>query len=153
MVHFAEINQAPPPYSMLQYIDRVATPKFVPRKCLSYLQTTLIMGGGGLVSEFIWGIVGKEFVRLTKWYQYIFSVPLKFGAYYITGQWGQFIIKILLNAFISLLGNFVCFFFHHKICVFIIFISFFNEVSNFRKRMLTNQKHELVVSNCQWNCM
>ena len=53
MVHFAEINQAPPPYSILQYIDRVATPKLVSRNCLRYLQTTLIMGGGGLVSEFM----------------------------------------------------------------------------------------------------
>ena len=48
MVHFAEINQAPPPYSMLQYIGRVATPKLVPRNCLRYLQTTLIMGGRGI---------------------------------------------------------------------------------------------------------
>ena len=57
MVHFAEINQGPSPYSMLQYIGRVATPKLVPRNCPRYLQTTLIMGGGGLVSEFMWGIV------------------------------------------------------------------------------------------------
>ena len=46
MVHFAEINQAPPPYSMLQHIGRVATPKPVPRNCLRYFQTTLIMGEG-----------------------------------------------------------------------------------------------------------
>ena len=26
--HLAKINQAPPPSSMLQYIDRLATPKF-----------------------------------------------------------------------------------------------------------------------------
>ena len=39
------------PYSMLQYIGRVATPKLVSRNCLRYLQTTLIMRGGGLVSE------------------------------------------------------------------------------------------------------
>ena len=43
--------------------------------------------------------------------------------------------------------------FHQKFSAFIIFISFFDEVSNFRNRILTNQKHELVVSNCQWNCM
>ena len=61
MIHFAETNQAPPPYSMLQYVGRVATPKFVPRNCLRYLQTTLIMGGGGLVSEFMWGAVGAKF--------------------------------------------------------------------------------------------
>ena len=53
MVHLAEINQVPPPYSMLQYIGRVATPKLVPRNCLRYLQKTLIMGEGGLVSEFM----------------------------------------------------------------------------------------------------
>ena len=46
MVRFADINQAPSPYSMLQDIERVATPKLVPRNCLSYLQTTLIMRGG-----------------------------------------------------------------------------------------------------------
>ena len=44
MVHFAEINQVPPPYSMSQFIGRIATPKLVPRNCLRYLQTTLIMG-------------------------------------------------------------------------------------------------------------
>ena len=53
MVHFVEINQAPSPYSMFQYIGRVATPKLVPRNCLRYLQTTLIMEGGGVVSEFM----------------------------------------------------------------------------------------------------
>ena len=48
MFYFAEINQAPFSYSLLQHIGRVATPKLVPRKCLRYLQTTLIMGGGGI---------------------------------------------------------------------------------------------------------
>ena len=55
MIHFAEINQAHPPYSMLEDIGRVATPKLV-ASCLRYLQTALIMGGGergGLVSEFM----------------------------------------------------------------------------------------------------
>ena len=41
--------------------------------------------------------------------------------------------------------------FHQKICVFIIFISFFDEVSNLR--ILTNQKPELLIRNCQCNCM
>ena len=40
MVHFAEINQVPAPYSTLQHTGRVATPKIVPRKLLRYLQTT-----------------------------------------------------------------------------------------------------------------
>ena len=44
MVHFAEINQVPSPYSMLQEIGKVATPKLVPGNCLRYFQTTLIMG-------------------------------------------------------------------------------------------------------------
>ena len=44
MVHFAEINQASSPYSMLQHIGRVATTKFVPRNFLRYSQTTLILG-------------------------------------------------------------------------------------------------------------
>ena len=53
MVHFIEINQAPSTYSMLQHIGIVVTPKLVSRNCLRYLQTTLIMGGEGLVSEFV----------------------------------------------------------------------------------------------------
>ena len=56
MIHFAEINQVPSPYSMLQHIGIVATTNLVPRNYLRYLQTTLIMGGGGLVSEFMWGM-------------------------------------------------------------------------------------------------
>ena len=41
--------------------------------------------------------------------------------------------------------------FHHKVCVFIISISFFfDEVSTFRSSLLTNQKHELVIKICQW---
>ena len=77
-------------------------------------------------------------LRLTKWLQYIFSVFLKFGAYYITGQWGEFIKQCYLM-------HLCTFVFHHKICVFIIFISFFDEVSNFRNRILTNQKWEYVI--------
>ena len=43
--------------------------------------------------------------------------------------------------------------FHHKICVFIIFISFFDEASNFCHRISTNKKQELVIYNSQWNYM
>ena len=42
--------------------------------------------------------------------------------------------------------------FHQKLYVFIIFISFFYEVSNFHNRILTKQKPELLIRNCQWNC-
>ena len=59
---------------------------------------------------------------------------------------------MLLNAFIYFSRIFFVVF-HHKICVFIIFICFFDEASNFCNRILTDQKRELVVSNCQWNCM
>ena len=102
--------------------------------------------------SFLQLFVTFECVRLIKWHQYIFSVSLKFGACYITGHWGEFRVK---NATICLHILFWYFFvvFHHKICVFIIFISFFDKVSNFRNRILTNQKRELMVSNCQRNCM
>ena len=56
---------------------------------------------------------------------------------------------MFLNVFIYFLTFFA--FFHHKICVFIIFVSFFDKVSNFRNSILTNQKRELVVSN--WWCL
>ena len=50
-----------------------------------------------------------------------------------------FIIKFVFLSF-SFLSFFLSFF-------------FFDEVSNFRNRILTNQKRELVVSNCQLNCI
>ena len=71
MVHFAEINQAPSPYPMLQHIGRVSTPKIVPRHCLRYLQTTLIMGGRGLVSEFMWGIVELKLMSICMLTKYV----------------------------------------------------------------------------------
>ena len=40
---------------------------------------------------------------------------------------------------------FVDFLFHQKSCAFVIFISFFDELSNFRNRILTNQTPKLVV--------
>ena len=50
--------------------------------------------------------------------------------------------------------------FWHFLLFFVIkfvFLSFsflvFDKVSNFRNRILTNQKYELVVSSCQWTCM
>ena len=59
MVFFADVNQTPSSFPlMFQHIRRVAIPKLMPRSCLRYLQTTLIMGWEGLISEFMWGIVG-----------------------------------------------------------------------------------------------
>ena len=43
MIPFAEINQEPTSYSMLQHIGRIAVPKFGSRNYFRYLQTTLIM--------------------------------------------------------------------------------------------------------------
>ena len=106
---------------------------------------------------------------MTKWYQYISSASEGFTAYYITGQWGKFITKsyTMLTHLIYFLGFWLFVFgevfrgffvfvfvvvavvFQHKICVFIVFSSFFDEGSNFHNRKLTNQDYELVVSNCQ----
>ena len=52
-------KSVPPLCSILQHIGRVVTPTLVPRNCLRYFQKTLIMGGGGLVPEVTWGIVGE----------------------------------------------------------------------------------------------
>ena len=45
---------------MLQHIGRVATLKLAPTNCLRYLQTTLIIRGVELVSEFLWRIVASS---------------------------------------------------------------------------------------------
>ena len=37
--------------------------------------------------------------------------------------------------------------------VFIISVSFFDKVSNFNNRLLSNQKPGYVIRNCQWNCI
>ena len=62
---------------------------------------------------------------------------------------------MLLYIYIYLFGFFCCcccYCFPLKRCVFIIFISFFfAEVSNFRNRILPNQKPGLMVRKCQWN--
>ena len=68
------------------------------------------------------------------------------------GQRGEIRIK---NVNLSFRPTFYSFFvvFHHKTCVFIIFIFFFDKVSNLRNKILTNQKQELVVRHRQWNCI
>ena len=52
MIHFTEINQAPPPTQYFSILERIAALKLVPRNCLRYLKTILIIGGGGLASKF-----------------------------------------------------------------------------------------------------
>ena len=56
----------PPPYSVLHNIGRVATPQIVPRNRLRNLQTTLIIGREGLVSEFMCGIVAPDLLIFFK---------------------------------------------------------------------------------------
>ena len=68
------------------------------------------------------------------------------------GQWGEFIKKCYLMFSYTFLAFLFCFS-SLNVSVFIIFLSFFHEVSNFRNTILTNQKHEFVVSNCHWNSM
>ena len=61
MAHFAEINQVSSPYLMLQYIGEVTSTRLVPRNCLRYLQTTLMMEGGD------WSQNSREVLWLRAW--------------------------------------------------------------------------------------
>ena len=61
-------------------------------------------------------------------------------------QWDEFRVKNATLSLHILFDIFMLFFFKKN--VFIIFISFFDEVSNFCNRILTNQKPELVMENC-----
>ena len=70
-----------------------------------------------------------------------------------TGQWGEFRVMNTILCLHILFWYVFFFCFLLKKFAFIIFISLFDEVPNFRKRILTNQKPELVKRNCQWNCM
>ena len=49
--------------------------------------------------------------------------------------------------------TFLLFFIIKFVFLSFLFFLFFDKVSNFRKSILTNQKRELVVSKCKWNCM
>ena len=80
-------------------------------------------------------------------FTYIFFTSLKFGACYITHQWGKFRVKNATLCFHILLWHFFVAFYK------IIFIYFSDEVSNFCDKILTNLKPELMIRNCQWNCM
>ena len=56
--------------------------------------------------------------------------------------------RLLNHIFIYLLGIFCCFSSKNSILT---FHFFFDELLNFRNRILTNQKLEQVIRNCQWN--
>ena len=82
-------------------------------------------------------------------------VSLKFRACYITGEWGEVRVKNatlylhipfwLFLLLLLLLFSFKTLCFHH------FHFFFFAEVSNFRNRILPNQKPGLMVRKCQWN--
>ena len=92
----------------------------------------------------------KEYVSLKISCHLYISVFLKFVACYVTGQWGEFKIKNVIYCFHVPFKHFFVVF-HHKVCVFIIFGSFFDKVPNFRIRKLLNQKQEFTIRNCQSN--
>ena len=87
-----------------------------------------------------------ECVRLTKWYRVIFLCPSKVWSMLQYGLVGRVQNKNTTLYFHLLFCHFLVVL-NNNICVFIICISFFDEVLNFRNRSLTNQKQELVVQN------
>ena len=92
------------------------------------------------------------YIRTTSvfvWRNDILFVSLKSGAYYITDQCEEFIKKCYLMHLCFFFGIFLLFFIRKLVFLSFSFL-FFGKVSNFRNRILNNQK---VVSNCQWNCM
>ena len=95
-----------------------------------------------------------ECVPLTFPITYISSVSLKFRARYITGQWGESTVKNAISYLHILIYIYFltfccccccccCFVFHQKNCVFIIFISVFDELLHLYNRILTNQISKL----------
>ena len=84
-------------------------------------------------------------------FTYIFSVYVRSRACYIMCQWDEFRVKNASLSLNVLFWHFLIFFI--KKLAFIIFISLSDKESNFCNRILTNQKPDLAIRNCQWNCM
>ena len=99
-----------------------------------------------------WRIQYKQCVPLTIFYHLYFLGISKVSSMLHHGSVGRVHSK---ECYFLFAYTFLAFFYRFlsKILCFIIFTSFFDEVSNFRYRTLTNQKPELVIINCQWNCM
>ena len=72
---------------------------------------------------------------------YLLFISLKFWACYKTGHWGEFTLENVTLYFYILSWDFFGFF-HQKIYGFIIFMSFFVELSNYLNIMRTNPKAE-----------
>ena len=71
---------------------------------------------------------------------------------YHHGSVGQVHSKECYFIFTCTFLTFFCCFSSKNLCSYQ-FHFFFDEVSNFGSRILTNQKPEQVIKNCQWNCM
>ena len=84
---------------------------------------------------------------------YIFSSPLS-NWEHVTFRGRRMVSEKIMLFYVFIYFFCILFLvFHHKVCVFIIFFFVFDEVSNFCNRTLINQKQELVIWNCQWNCI
>ena len=92
-----------------------------------------------------------ECVRLINWYQFTFFLHSKVWSMLRHGWVGRVHIKNDDTSWFCLLFWNMLFFIIKF--AFFIFNSFFDKASNFRNRILTNQKQELVVQNCQSNSM
>ena len=57
MVHFEKISKPRPTYSILQHVSGIATPRPFAKKLSQILANNIDNGGGGLISEFMRGIV------------------------------------------------------------------------------------------------
>ena len=95
----------------------------------------------------------KECVPLTVSYHLYLLCISKVWSMLHHSSWGKFRVKNAILCLDIILWHFLLFFI--KKFVFLSFSSlfFFDEVSNFGNRLLANQKSELVITNCQWNCM
>ena len=85
----------------------------------------------------------KIHIQWDVWFLHIWDL-------HIMSQWGGFRIKTVICVFIYFFAGF---FSSWNLCFYYINFFFLDEVSNFRDRILTNQKQEFLVQNCQWNCM
>ena len=94
-------------FQILQGWVVIASP-LVSWSLCNFRNICLIGGNFFFFSNELLGLADYECVRLTKWHQYIFSVSLMFGAYYITGQWGEFIKRCYFMLLYTYLG-FFCF--------------------------------------------
>ena len=92
----------------------------------------------------------KECVHLTKWYRFKFLRLSKVWSMLHGESVGRFQKKNSTLYFHLLFWLFLLLFF---IIIFVFLWFSFIFLMKFCNRILTNQKHELVVSNCLQNCM